>query len=135
MKESLHKKGSVFIVTIFVIALMAALVMGMLQINTEEIQLMQNQINAAQAVAVAEAGLNDAFKEIRSDSSWTDGFSDKAFNSHSYTVSVSGALPNRSIRSTGTTEKGFVAVIDANVTIAASSPYTIRIDDYKINGY
>ena len=38
----------------------------MLEINTEELELMQNQVYAAQAYAIAEAGLNDAFSEVAS---------------------------------------------------------------------
>jgi hypothetical protein len=107
--------------------------MGILQMNTEEIQLMQNQIYAAGALATAEAGLNDAFSEIRTDSSWTTGFTDKAFNGGSYDVNVTGTLPNRTITSTGTSSQSFVAIVDANVTVGTSSPYVIRIDNLRIN--
>ncbi|MHC4394204.1 MAG: hypothetical protein ACYS1A_00985 [Planctomycetota bacterium] len=141
MKVKTRNNGSVFLVTVFVIALLAALTMGMLQINTEEIQLMRNQIYAAQALATAEAGLNDAFAEIRADSSWTTGFVDKSFLptlpppgfSGSYTVTVTGSLPNRTITSTGTTGQGFIARVAAKITVGTSSPYIIRIDELRIN--
>ena len=58
---------------VFVAALLSAVVMGMLEINTEEIQLMQNGVYAAEALAVAEAGLNDAFAQIRQDRTWAAG--------------------------------------------------------------
>ena len=80
MKTKVRNDGSVMLMAVFVIALLSILVMGMLEMNTEEIQLMQNQIYAAEALATAEAGLNDAFAEIRADSSWTTGFTDKGFN-------------------------------------------------------
>ena len=67
------------LIAMFVIALMTTLVIGVIQMNTEEIQLTQNQVYAAQAVCVAEAGLNDALSELRVDSSWTTGFSAKTF--------------------------------------------------------
>jgi hypothetical protein len=105
----------------------------MAQMNTEEIQLMRNQIFAAYALATAEAGLNDAFSEIRADPNWTTGFTDKAFNGGSYTVTVTGSLPNRTITSTGTSSEGFVAKVEADVTISTSSPYIIRIDNLRIN--
>ena len=119
--------------TIFVIALLAVLTMGILQMNTEEIQLMQNQIYAAWALATAEAGLNDAFAEMRTDSSWTTGFIDKAFNDDTYTVTVAGTLPNRTIVSTGTSSQGFVARAEADITVGSNSPYIIRIDNLRIN--
>ena len=65
MKVILKNNGSVIIVVIFAIALLSVITMGILQMNTEEIQLMQNQIYAAQALSTAEAGLNDAFARIR----------------------------------------------------------------------
>jgi len=128
-----RRNGSVLLIAIFAIALLAVLTMGILQMNTEEIQLMQNQIYAAGALATAEAGLNDAFSEIRTDSSWTTGFTDKAFNGGSYDVNVTGTLPNRTITSTGTSSQSFVAIVDANVTVGTSSPYVIRIDNLRIN--
>ena len=128
-----RNNGSAFLLVVFVIALLAAVVMGMLQINIEEIQVMRNQIYAAEALATAEAGLNDAFSEIRADSSWSIGFTDKAFNGGSYTVAVGGSLSNLTITSTGTTSQGFVARVGADLTVSSSSPYIIRIDNSRIN--
>jgi hypothetical protein len=129
MKMELKNNGSVLLVTIFVIAFLSALVMGMLQMNTEEIQLVQNQIYAAQALATAEAGLNDAFSELRADPNWTAGFSDKAFDGGSYSVDVNGYT----IISTGTSSQGFIARIEADITIGSTSPYVIRINHLRIN--
>ena len=133
MKRKRKNNGSVFLITIFVIALLSALVMGMLQMNTEEIQLVRNQIYAVEALVTAEAGLNDAFSEIRTDSSWITGFTDKSFNGGSYTVTVTGTLPNRTIGSTATSSQSFVAKVEADVTVGTSSPYVIRIDNFRIN--
>ena len=133
MKIRQKNNGSVLLIAVFVIALLSALVMGMAQMNTEEIQLMRNHIFAAYALATAEAGLNDAFSEIRADPNWADGFTDKAFNGGSYTVTVTGSLPNRTITSTGISSEGFVAKVEADVTISSSSPYIIRIDNLRIN--
>lgn len=133
MKLKLRNNGSVFLMTIFVIALLSALVMGMLQMSTEEIQLMRNQNYAAQALAVAEAGLNSAFAAIRADSGWRTGYTDISFNSGSYVVTVTGTLPNLTIISTGTSPQGFVARAAADVTVSSSSPYVVRIDNLRIN--
>ena len=133
MKTKQKNNGSVFLLVVFVIALLAALVMGMLQMTTEEIQVMRNQIYAAEALAIAEAGLNDAFAEIRADDEWNDGFDDKSFAGGSYDVDVDGALPNLTIVSQGTSAQSFVARIAADVTVGSSSPYVIRIDELRIN--
>jgi len=121
------------LIAVFVIALLSSLVVGMLQMNTEEIQLMQNCIYASQAMAVAEAGLNDALSKIRADDEWNSGFTNKSFGSHSYTVAVSGSLPDLTIESTGTSSQGFVARVAADVTVGTVDPYVIRIDGLRIN--
>ena len=120
-------------VAIFVIALLAAVVMGMLQLSTEEIKLVHNQISAAHALATTEAGLNHAFAELRADPNWIIGFTDEPFNAGSYTVTVKGTLPNLRIESTGTSSQGFVARVGSYVTVSSSSPYIIRIDNLRIN--
>ena len=130
MTGKLRNNGSVLLMTVFVVALLSALVMGMLQINTEEIQLMQNNIYAAEATSTAEAGLNDALAQIRANDGWSTGFTDKSFNGGSYTVVVSGST----ITSTGTSAKEFVSRLEADITIAsAGPPYVIRIDSLRIN--
>ncbi len=128
--EIKHKNhGSVLLITVFVIAFLSALVMGMLQMNTEEIQIASNQIFAVDALATAEAGLNDAFSELRADPNWSAGFTDKAFNGGSYTVDVNSLT----ITSTGTSSQGFISRVEADITIGSSSPYVIRIDHLRIN--
>lgn len=133
MNSKFRHKGSVLLIAIFVIALLAAVVTGILQLNTEEIILVHNHISAAKALAIAEAGLNDAFAELRFDSSWGSGFVDKAFNAGSYTVTVVTNLPNLTVESTGTSSSGFVARVAADVTVSSSSPYILRIDNLRIN--
>lgn len=130
MKRRGDKAGSVLLVVVLVTALLAAVVMGHLQMNAEEIQLMQNHVYSAEALATAEAGLNDALAQLRSDSSWDTGFSNKAFNGGSYTVTVDGT----SITATGTTSRGFVARVRAELTISSDGPpYMIRIDAMRVN--
>ena len=114
---------------IFAVALLSVLVTGMLQINTEEIQLVQNQVFAAQALSTAEAGLNDAFSELRTDPNWSAGFIDKAFEGGSYTVDVNSST----IQSTGVSPQNYVARVEADITIGSTNPYVIRIDHLRIN--
>ena len=129
----MKNNGAVFLIVVFAIALLTTITVGILVMTTEELQLMQNQLYAAQAMCTAEAGLNDAFAQIRSSSSWTTGFTNKAFNSGSYTVTVTGTLPNRTITSTGISPQGYMARMVANITIGTSSSYKIRIDNLRIN--
>jgi Tfp pilus assembly protein PilX len=133
MNGKFRHRGSVLLIVIFVIALLAAVVTGMLQLSTEEIKLVHNQISAVHALTTAEAGLNDAFSELRTDPNWSNGFDDKVFNGGLYTVTVSGALPNLTVESIGTSSQGFVSRISADVTVSNSSPHIIRIDNLRIN--
>ena len=133
MKTRIRNSGSAFLLVVFVTALLAVLVAGMLQMNTEEIQVMRNQIYAAEALAIAEAGLNDAFAEIRADDEWDEGFDDKPFAGGSYDVDVDEDLPNLTIVSEGTSSQGFVARVAADITVGSTAPYAIRIDNFRIN--
>ncbi len=74
--------------TVFIVALLAAAVTGLIQLKTVEIQTMNNQVQAAEAQAIAQAGLNDAIFEVRTNAGWTDGFTNKAFADGSYTVTL-----------------------------------------------
>jgi Tfp pilus assembly protein PilX len=133
MKIKTKNNGSVLIVVVFAIALLTAFVAGMLQINVEQIQLMKNEIFAAQATAIAEAGLADAFSQIRSSPSWPTSFSNSNFGGGSYDVIVTGSPPT-DVNSTGTSAQGFKARVRAYITIGGTSPSrVIRIDKLRIN--
>jgi type II secretory pathway component PulK len=82
------QSGSVLLIVVVLVALLAATVMGHLQVNAEEIQLMQNHIHEVQALAVAEAGLNDALARLRANSHWTEGITNQPFGQGTYTVTI-----------------------------------------------
>ena len=133
MNKRTKNKGSVILIVVFIIALMSTVVAGIAQMNTEELMLMTNQINAAQAIELAHAGLNDAFAELYADSGWTGGFASKSFSDGTYTVTVSGTFPKFTLISTAATSQGFAAKIESDVTVSASSPYILRVDELRIN--
>jgi len=118
------------LVVVMLVALLAATVAGHLQVNAEEIQLMQNHLHGAEALATAEAGLNDALAALRQDAAWNRGYVDKPFNGGAYSVSVTGAT----IRSFGTSSHGFLATLVAEVAISPEGPpHVVRIDSLRIN--
>jgi Tfp pilus assembly protein PilX len=130
MRTKPRNNGTVLLLAVFIIALLSVMVMGMLEENTEETQLMSNHIFAAQALGTAEAGLNDALAEIRADSSWSAGYNNEPFNGGSYSVVVNGST----ITSTGTSAEGFIAKVEADITVGSSGPpYLIRVDNFRIN--
>jgi len=130
MKSIRRQSGSVLLIVVVLVALLAATVVGHLQVNAEEIQLMQNHVHGAEAMALAEAGLNDALAQLRVDSRWTAGFSDKPFGNGTYTVTVE----DKTILSAATTSDGFSARVEAEVAVAPDGPpYLVRIDELRIN--
>ncbi len=131
MRTKTKNDGSVLIVVVFTIALLAALVAGILQLDTEQIQIMKNEVFAAEAIAIAEAGIADAFSQLRSDPNWSSGSS--SFGGGSYTVTIAGTPLDPNITSIGTSPQGFVATVKAEITISGISPYVIRIDKLRIN--
>jgi hypothetical protein len=134
MNTKKRKSGSALLITVFTVALLATLVAGILQITTEEIQLMQNQVYATQAFEIAEAGLNDAMAQLRSNRLWNAGFADKPFAGGSYTVDVNNAdIPALTITASGTNARGYIARLTAQATVGSDSPYAIRIDKLKVN--
>ena len=133
MDKNMRKNGSVILIVVFVIALMSTLVMGIAQINTEELLILNNHAGSSQAVETGYAGLNDAFYELRSDSSWNLGFTNKTFGSGSYSVTVAGSLPDVTVSSTGQTSQGFIAKVEADITVSGLGPYAIRVGNLRIN--
>jgi Tfp pilus assembly protein PilX len=122
--------GSALLMTVFIVAMLSAVVMGMLQIHTEEIQIMQNHIRAAEALAIAEAGLNDALAQLRADSGWDAGFTDKSFVDGTYTVEIEASR----ITSVATSAHGFVAQVETEFSVAPEGPpYVVGIASYRVN--
>jgi len=130
MPRECRQSGSVLLVVVVLVALLAATIVGHLQVNAEEIQLMQNHVHGAEAMALAEAGLNDALARLRVDSHWTDGLADKPFANGTYTVTIE----DKTIRSAANTLDGFSARVEADVAVSPDGPpYLVRIDELRIN--
>ncbi|MFH1613917.1 MAG: hypothetical protein ABIG61_02380 [Planctomycetota bacterium] len=149
--NKLHKKASVLVITVFVIALLSTVIMGMLRMTAQEIQIAQNRIYAAQALALAEAGLNQALAEIRLNKSWYtstvlqelddiisyqyDDFVrivDRTLGNGSYQI-YSDGQDHLLITARTTLWQNYTASIEAELTIGDEFPFIIRIDSYKVN--
>jgi len=123
----------VLLIAIFTVALLSAITIGILQLNTEEIQVMRNHIRATEALAIAEAGLNDALAEIRVLDTFDNGYN-KPFAGGTYLINIQSNLPNVTIESTGTNPQGYIAQVDTDITVGTSGPpYVIIIDALRIN--
>ncbi len=124
------ESGSVLLVVVLLVALLAAVVTGYLQVNTEEIQLVQNHIGGAEAAALAEAGLNDALAQLRQDPAWHAGYIDKPFGGGSYSVVVDGST----VTATARTSRGFVAKVQAETMRGTDhSGSLVEVSKLRIN--
>ena len=132
MKIKTKNNGSVLLIVVFTIVLLTVFAVGMLEMNSEQIQIMKNEIFAAQAHAIAEAGVADAFGRIRTSPAATN-FSNNSFGGGSYTVTVTGTLPSLVVTSTGTSAQNFTSKVETDITVGSTSPYIIRIDKLKVN--
>lgn len=133
VKKKTVSSGSVLLIVVFLLALTAALVIGMLHLTTEELLQVKNQMEMTRALAVAEAGLNDAIAAIRQDISWNSGYSNKPFFDDFYTVSVAGSPPLLTIESVGVTAAGYQARLRAEVRTGLSLPYPVSIQSLRVN--
>lgn len=145
--------GSILLITVFTIAMLSTLVVGILAANTSEIQLVQNQLYAVQALALAEAGLNTVMAQIRNDATWRQDIPTVEETVHYKNMWVDGGMPanaeefadgyyivgfdgGRVVITAGVKSwRGYVAIIEAQVTISPGVPHIIRIDNLKVNEY
>jgi hypothetical protein len=127
-----HRKGVVLVLTLLLVAMASALVVGLLRLNAVEAGHVHDLIRMAEAEALAEAGLNDALSRLRTDNNWNEGFSEKAFAGGEYNVTVSGEPPYLNVVSWARSQSGSIAGIEVGLTLAASAPYLIRIDSYRL---
>ncbi len=119
---------------VFIVALISAVTVGILEINTEEIQLMQNHVHIAEALAIADAGIEDAIMNLRQDKDWQEGFQAKPFAGGRYTVDLRKTGKVITISSLGTNASGSKARIETDVSITGSqAPYTVAVQAVRIN--
>jgi len=138
MKRKFRNKGSILVISVFVIMMVSALVIGILQINLSEVWLTQHRVNAAQARAVAEAGLNKAFARIRVDANGTTtDFTGTLpaggdFAGGQYSVDVNNDI--LTVTADTNEWKGYKATLEAQITVSSgSTPHIIRVDSLKVN--
>lgn len=134
MRRVAKTRGTALLVAVFISALLATIVVAMMNMDISQLKLVKNQINKAQSRAVAEAGLNDAIANLRDDEDWRDGFDGKSLpeaGSYSVELTPPGESDVIDIVSTGTAENGFVTVVEAQVTVSDESPKII-VEDVRI---
>jgi Tfp pilus assembly protein PilX len=124
-----NQQGVALIIALIVMTTLSVLVIASLEMLTTNVQISTNHTHELQALYVAEAGVEDAISELRADSGWNAGFTDKEFptgTGNSYTVSVTGTSP-KVIRSTGTVGD-FQKTLQVQVAVNSTS---VRIESWE----
>ncbi len=114
-----QESGVALIISLFVLFLSSVLIVAFLGSLTTDLQITKNQVSALEATYIAEAGVEDALYELKQDSSWNAGFTNKTFPDDSgsiYTVTISG-YPEITITSTATLASGYQHTVTATVEI------------------
>jgi Tfp pilus assembly protein PilX len=122
-------RGVVLILVVFIVALLSAVVIGLIQVDAEEVQIARNHLGAAQAMAIAEAGFNDELARSRT-SGALQAIPKTAFAGGTYAVTVVGS----DVTSIGRTADGFAARVNATVQVqSGGSPHALNIEEFKVD--
>jgi len=114
---------------VFVVALLATAVCGIIQLNTEELQVMNNHLGMVQSHAIAEAGIEDAIAHKRLDPTWQQGVQ-RRLGGGDYSVTVEG----ETLTSIGRSAEGYQTMLSVDITILGEkTPHTIRTDAVRLN--
>ena len=98
-----QESGAVLIIILMLVSILATLTLSTLEMVLAGIQITANHKRDIQSLYVADAGVEDSIRQLRANPSWNSGFSNKAFGSGSYTVSINNSsYPNITINSAGT---------------------------------
>ena len=133
-KSDKNTRGFILVLTLFTVLILAALVIGFLNITAVDLRLVKNHICSQQAYYIAEAGVADAINEMRldgplADTQWEEFF--PADTSSTYNVSVSQS--STVISCTGlAAASNFSRALEVTVSVSGSSPpYEVSISQWK----
>ena len=127
--------GAALVVALIVMALLAMLTMGTLDMLTTNVQIASNHAHEFKASYIADAGVEDVIDRLRDDPTWDTGLLDVEFpagSGNTYTVSVDNSdYPSIIIAATGTAAN-FQRFLEVKVRISgASPPYSVAVNYWK----
>jgi Tfp pilus assembly protein PilX len=133
-KTAKNAKGFILILVLFTVLIMAALIIGLLNLTAIDASLVKNHLCSLQAYYIAEAGIADAINEIRQngplpDSAWQETFPTASSSQYDVAVSQSSTV----INCTGlAAASNFSRTLEVWVGITGgSSPYSVSIQKWK----
>ena len=130
-------KGVALVLTMFMLVFISILVVAFLHLLTSDLIITTNHLGRLRALYIAEAGVEYAISQLRTNRNWSvaqlwTAFPSGSTSSWSVTYPKAGTT-TRIIESDGRVDVDeFKAKVEARVSIQGSgSPYTIRIVSYQ----
>lgn len=130
--RSTDNKGTIMVMVVYCIALFTAMMVGFLGVCTEDTLLLQNEVKYVESWYIAEAGLNDAYAQIKDNPYWNEGYSGKSLGKGDYTVNIYGYPPNLTVRSLGRCNQGYPVCMETDLYLSDVELPQIYILDMRI---
>ncbi|NQY73780.1 MAG: pilus assembly PilX N-terminal domain-containing protein [Candidatus Margulisbacteria bacterium] len=131
--------GFVLLGTLIAVSIISILVIGHINLISSDVSMGSFFAQAQQASYIAEAGVEDAIKELRQNPAWKAGFKSKSFpvgSGSSYTVNVDHSkAPIIRLHSVAKLSSGVVQKVEVHVNVNQSNqkaPFPIRILSWNI---
>ncbi|MFH1362005.1 MAG: hypothetical protein ABIH69_05065 [bacterium] len=125
-RQTKNRRGAALLLTVFLIAIGAILIIGFLELSLADLQIVRNHQYSTRALYIAEAGIEDAIYELAQNANWNAGFAAKAYAGETYTVVVTEIDAKINVlNSTSTVDGVFQRQIEVQVATSGSSPPVI----------
>ena len=133
--EIKEQQGAALVVALIVMALLAMLTMGILDMLTTNVQIADNHARELKASYIADAGVEDVIDRLRDDPTWDAGLLDVELptgSGNTYTVNVdNSAYPSIIIAAIGTANN-FQRSLEVEIKISGTSPpYSVAVSYWK----
>lgn len=115
MKRRLRKKGSVAVVCLAMMSIVMVIAMAITAESVTRLAVTRRNIERNEAQCIAEAGVDFGIAMIKANASYTGTGGSVAYGDGNFTVVVTASGGQRFITSTGTSDEGTVATVQASV--------------------
>ena len=124
----MNKKGQALLLAIFSLILISLLVSAFLELTTIDLQIISNHLMRNQALYIADAGIEYAISQLRTNKNWKrtpQPIELPAGSGNTYDVTYSSV--SGKINSVARLTSGQQISLEAKVSVKASAPYNVKI--------
>lgn len=127
-----NKEGIALLLALFTLVIISLLAVAFLETTTIDLQIVSNQLKRNQALYIADAGVEYAVSQLRSNKNWSTNppnylelvFPSGSGNKYRVTYPYNPGI----IRSLGILASGEQVTLEAKVSVTgASTPYSVKI--------